>query len=240
MNDFTLASLLKILQKCIWHMLVVAIVFGVAAYAFCTFMATPTYQASVSFVATNKGFGDETMLMQENTTSKISSADVAASLALLNTYIDILCIPEMYEELEKEVDLNYTARELASMVEISPRSDDSLLLDVVVTSTNPVHSVEIANAFLKLGDDYVMKCIPNAYLKGVQHSSGAVQNYPNPPLTIVVLMLFGAALVYGIAVLIHAMDNTIKGESDFTSNYDIPLLGNIPNFKTAIREERYQ
>ena len=38
--------------------------------------------------------------------------------------------------------------------------------------------------------------------------------------------------------IINAMDKTIKGEKDFVANYDIPILGNIPNFKTAAREEK--
>ena len=48
----------------------------------------------------------------------------------------------------------------------------------------------------------------------------------------------GAVFVFVIAIIINMMDKTIKGEKDFSANYDIPILGNIPNFKTAAREEK--
>ena len=47
----------------------------------------------------------------------------------------------------------------------------------------------------------------------------------------------GAVLVFAVAIIITVMDKTIKGEKNFVANYDIPILGNIPNFKVAAREE---
>ncbi len=240
MNEFTIASLLGILRKCIWYMVIVAVVMAIAAYVFCAFVATPTYQSSVSFVATNKGFGGEntTTTIAGDASNKITSADVAASLAMLNTYVGILQTGEMYEKLADELEMPYTARELSSMITVQSRNEQSLFIDVLVTSPNPVHSVQIANTFLELGDDYVVDCLPNAYMKAVQYSKGAVQNYPNTFLTILLAVFLGVVAVYGIAILITAMDKTIKGENDFMSNYDIPLLGNIPNFKTAAKGEK--
>lgn len=240
MNEFTIASLLGILRKCAWYMVITAIVMAVLAYVFCAFIATPTYQSTISFVATNKGFGGEetNTTLTGDVTNKITSADVAASLAMLNTYVGILQTGEMYEKLEDRLELPYNARQLSSMILVQSRSEQSLFIDVQVTSPNPVHSVQIANAFLELGDDYVVECLPNAYMKAVERSRGATQNYPNTMLTILLAVFLGVVAVYGIAVLITAMDKTIKGEEDFTANYDIPLLGNIPNFKIAAKGER--
>lgn len=239
MNEFTIASLLGILRKCAWYMVIVAVVMAILAYVFCAFIATPTYQSTVSFVATNKGFGGETTTtLTGDASDKITSADVAASLAMLNTYVGILQTGEMYEKLEAQLDLPYTARQLSGMVLVQSRSEQSLFIDVQVTSPNPVHSVQIANAFLDLGDDYVVECLPNAYMKAVERSKGAIQNYPNTMLTMLLAVFLGVVAVYGIAVLITAMDKTIKGEEDFTANYDIPLLGNIPNFKAAAKGEK--
>ena len=48
----------------------------------------------------------------------------------------------------------------------------------------------------------------------------------------------GCVLVLAIAILVSMMDKTIKGEKDFSANYDIPVLGSIPNFRVAAREEK--
>lgn len=234
MNEFTIASLIIILRKSVWYMIIVAMVLSIAAYAFCAFIATPTYQASVSFVATNKGFGDS----EADTASKISNTDIAASLAMLNTYAAILRTSGIYEQVASEIGLGYTAGQIASMVSIQARTDDSLFIDLRVTSPNPEHSVKIANKFLEIGGDYVASMIPNSYMKGVQRAKRASKNYPNTPLTMMLFFFLGAVGVYAVAVIINAMDKTIKGEKDFVANYDIPILGNIPNFKTAAREEK--
>lgn len=234
MNEFTIASLITILRKSIWYMIIAAIILSIVAYAFCTFIATPTYQASVSFVATNKGFGDS----EADTASKISNTDIAASLAMLNTYAAILRTSGIYEQVAAEIGLDYTAGEIASMVSIQARTDDSLFIDLRVTSPSREHSVKIANKFLEIGGDYVASMIPNSYMKGIQRAKGASQNYPNTPLTMMLFFFLGAVGVYAVAIIINAMDKTIKGEKDFVANYDIPILGNIPNFKTAAREEK--
>ena len=234
MTEFTIASLVAIFRKCVLYMVIVAIILGAGAYAFCTYVATPTYQTTVSFVATNKGFGDT----QFDTTSKISSADIAASLAMLNTYAAVLRTGGLYEQIANNCGLSYSAREIASMVAIQARTDDSLFIDVRVISSDPTHSVKIANTVLDIGGDYVVEMIPNAYLRGVEYSKSASKNYPNTPFTILLCSFFGAVFVYVAAMIINAMDKTIKGEKDFNNNYDIPILGNIPNFKVAAREEK--
>jgi len=234
MTEFTITSLIAIFRKCVIYMVIVAIILGVGAYAFCTYVATPTYQTTVSFVATNKGFGDT----QFDTTSKISSADIAASLAMLNTYAAVLRTSGLREQVANNCGLSYSAGQIASMVSIQSRTDDSLFIDVRVVSPSPAHSVKIANTILDIGGDYVVEMIPNAYLRGVEYSKSASKNYPNTPVTMLLFAFIGAILVYIVAIVINAMDKTIKGEKDFNNNYDIPILGNIPNFKVAAREEK--
>lgn len=233
MNDFSIASILGIIRKSIWYLISTALVFAVAAYVYCSFIATPTYQAKASFIATNSGFGAET----ENA-STIKSTDISASLALINTYVDILKTSGIYEEVAADTGLGYSAGQLRSMITVAPRSEETLFIDVRVTSASPEHSVKIANAFITLGSDYVVDKMPNAYIRGIENSSSAVQNYPRTMSSVVLAAFIGCVLVLAIAFLVSMMDKTIKGEKDFSANYDIPVLGSIPNFRVAAREEK--
>lgn len=238
MNEFSLSTLVGILKKCYIYVILAAIVFAVVAYCFCSFVATPTYQASASFVATNSGFASNDAT-DNTSSSKIMSADVAASLALINTYVDLLKSTEIYEMVKKDTGLSYTPAQIKSMVLVQPRSEESLFIDITVTTANKKHSVMIADSIYKLGGEYVVKKMPNSNLIAIEDSGRKVaQNYPNTPLTIVIASFLGAVVVYVIAVISNMTDKTIKGEKDFSDNYDIPVLGNIPNFKAAAREER--
>ena len=124
------------------------------------------------------------------------------------------------------------------MVSVVQREQNSLFIDVTVTCANPEHAIKIAETIFEVGDDYLVSMFPNAYVKAIENTdSRAVQNYPNTPMTTVSVAFIGGILVFIAAIVITLMDKTIKGEKDFSENYDIPILGNIPNFKAAAREE---
>ena len=42
--------------------------------------------------------------------------------------------------------------------------------------------------------------------------------------------LFGAIITFAIVFLIFTLNATIKSDEDFSMHYDIPVLGNIPDF----------
>ena len=238
MNEITLADFLAILKKCIVYVVIVAIFCAIGAFCFCKFIATPTYQAHISFISTNSGFASYDQDM-ETLTSKISGTDVAASLQLMSTYVDLLCSRELYALVKEDTGLDYSEGDIKEMVSVVPRSQESLFIDVTVTATNPEHAIMIADSIYKIGGEYMASQITYAYIKAVDDSGNkAYQNYPNTSLTTLAAAVLGGGIVYIIALIISLMDKTIKGEKDFRDNYDIPILGNIPNFRLAAREEK--
>ena len=242
MNEFNMATLLGILRKCVWYIAAVAVIFAICAYAFCSFIAVPTYQSKISFIGTNGGMADMGDIDSTTELTKIPSADIAASLVLIPTFVDIFKEADLYEQVSetvKKVGIDYTTAQIKSMVSVSARSEDSLYIDITVTTTDPKHSVIIAEAIYGLGGDFVISKMPKAYVAAMGNTGGAAtQNYPNTPITIILAAFLGAVFVFAVAIVINMMDKTIKGEKDFSANYDIPILGNIPNFKTAAREEK--
>lgn len=236
MNELTLANLFGILKKSLIYIIIVSVLCAVGAFLYCKFIATPTYQAKVSFIGANSsGFASQTGEEDDD----IKSADISASRQLILTYVDIFKTKDFYKVVKEKSDLNYSANQLRGMVSISQRTDNSLFIDVTVTCTDPKHAVQIAETIYECGDEYLVATLPNAYVKAIEDTdSVANKNYPVTSKTMTVAVVFGAVLVFAIAVVISVMDKTIKGEKDFVANYDIPILGNIPNFKAAAREER--
>ncbi len=233
MNELSISTLISILRKNLAYIISAMVVFAIIAYAFCSFIAVPTYQAKASYIGGNGGVGTD---LEERVT--IQNSDVSASLALIKTYVYILQSDTVYSKVAKALDSKYTAAQIKAMTEVLPRDEDSLFIDVKVTCEKPEDAVKIANAFIKVGSEHIMVLMPNAYIVGVEDTTYAVQNYPNTMTTVTFAVILAFALVYGICLIASMMDKTIRGERDFTENYDIPVLGNIPNFKVAAREER--
>lgn len=236
MSEFSITSLINLARKNWGYLVATILVCAVIAYCMCSFVLTPTYQTKVSFVATNGGVGATIQ-----TSDKIISTDVAASLAMVGTYVDILKTTNLYKELSKQLNDKYTPVELKNMIEVKARDEESLFVDVFVTSEDPAETIKIANKYLEIGEQYVSNSMnepDKVLIIKVEESSTASQNYPNTPFTMFMAAFLGFAVVYAIIVIVFVMDKTIKGEQDFTQNYDIPVLGNVPNFKVAAREEK--
>ena len=238
MNELTLSSLLGILKKCLVYMIIVSVLCAIGAYCYCKFIATPTYQTKISFLGANSS-GFATTTGDEDDDIAIGSADIAASRALILTYVDIFETNDFYKVVKENCGLDYSAKAIKGMVSISQRTENSLFIDVTVTSANPKHAIKIAETIFDIGDDYLSGMLPMAYVKAVEDTdSTATQNYPVTSTTMMAAIVLGAVLVFAVAIVITVMDKTIKGEKDFVANYDIPILGNIPNFKAAAREEK--
>ena len=43
----------------------------------------------------------------------------------------------------------------------------------------------------------------------------------------------GAVASYVVLFILESMNRAIKGEEDFTNNFDVPLLGAVPDFENA-------
>lgn len=245
MNDLTLSSLLGVLRKSVIYIVIVAFLCAVGAYCFCKFIATPTYQAKTSFIATNGGISSESNdadTTSDNVTSdtKILNTDFSASKNMLNTYVELFKTRDLYQMIKDKTGLEeYTVAQLKSMVDVVRRSDNALFIDFTVTSKSKEHSILIANTIYEIGDDFISTKLPTGYVMAVEDSgSNTYQNYPTTFIFVVGSAIVGGLLVFIIAFIINIMDKTIKGEKDFSANYDIPILGNIPNFKAAAREEK--
>ncbi|MBQ3088322.1 MAG: hypothetical protein IJC36_01680 [Clostridia bacterium] len=251
MNELNLSNLLGILKKCIVYIILVGFLFAVGAYCYCKFIAVPTYQAKTSFIATNGGLNpDEEIVINttssttsESSEAKILNTDYAASRNLLDTYVGLFNSRKLYVMVQEKLaeqnhNLDYTPEQLQSMVSVARRSDEQLFIDFTVTCVNKEHAVAIADTLYAVGDEFVSSFFSAGSIMAVDDSAGkAVQNYPRTFNTMIISAFLGGVLVFVLAIIINLLDKTIKGEKDFSANYDIPILGNIPNFKAAAREE---
>ena len=235
MEELTLSGLLDIFKKCLIYIIIAVIVCAAGAFCYCEFIATPTYVAKVSFMGANSsGFGAQT---SEGDTD-IKSTDIAASRAIILTYIELFKTTDFFEMVVERSGLEYSANQIKSMVSFSQRTENSLFIDVQATSANPKEAIKIAETIYSCGGEYLSTLLPNAYIKAIEGTNSiARQNYPVTSSAMAISALVGAAFVFALSFIITIIDKAIKGEKDFEAKYDIPVLGYVPNFQSAAREE---
>ena len=233
MNEISVWFILDVVVKRIWIILIVAVLLATGTYIYNANFVEPVYSAASSVIASNGGIvsddGNYT-----GTTSKIGSSDVASSLNIIDTYVDILKTYGFYETVAKEPEiakLGYTPSQLMGMTTIQKRSDMSLFIDVTIKCNRERDAIVIANCVAVLASDYIHTMLTNAYVVRADKCQTAHLVSPLTLRNSALAGIAGALVIIAIFVILAATDNTIKGEDDIVKKYNVAVLGVVPDFE---------
>ena len=244
MNNISLISLLKLALRHIYALILAGVVFAAVAFSYCKFVAVPKYSATGSILVTNGSIinnntqSSEASSVTSSTSSRnVSYTDINASLQLADTINDILNTNDIYKELSNEDGNRYTYTNLKSRSSVRRRSTDSLFIDITFTASTPEEALRLANKFLNLTPDYVKDYIPSANAAVATQPDKAAKTYPRTSLYTLAAGLCGVILAYAVVYIVSLTNNSIKDEEDIVNNYDITVLGNVPDFTNAKSKE---
>ena len=237
MGEYSILDILRIILKRIWLISVIGILCGSIAFMYCRMLAVPTYSANASIIGSNGNIAaDLDMDFTEGTSdTSIKSNDLAASLSLTDTYVYVLT--KMPSECQEFVD-RITEADLvkifnASSVDIVAR-EDTLIIDISVISTDPEAAKQIANIYSECAPDFIAE-YNIGMVKPLATARKAIQVSPRTVVSTILAAVLGGAITCIIIVYIAVSDKTINGEDDIKNNYDIPLLGSVPDFQSTVR-----
>lgn len=232
MGEISILDIFKIIFRRIWAIIIAAVLCGAVAFVYCTMFATPTYQAKASVIGSNGNIAVDYDVSSPSSKETIESSDLAASLALSDTYVVMLTkMPaESQEFIDKLTDEGLFDIYQNSSVSISPR-EETLIIDISVVSTDRNAAQKIANIYAECSSSFVAE-YNIGMIKTLSKARDTAQISPNTLKTVFFAVLLGVVIVALIAVYIDMSDKTINGEDDIRANYDIPILGSVPDFQT--------
>ena len=241
-NNISLVGVLKLALRYIHILIAVALVSSVLAFSYCHFIASPRYSSTGSIVVTNGAIINATEVQTSATTTakKVSSSDISASLQLSNTIIDILNTNDIYKQLASDLGDKYTYSDLMSRATVKRRNEDTLFIDANFTAATPEEAQTLVNNFLKLVPDYILKFIPNSTAAVTNTADKAVMIYPQTSKTTFIAAVSGALLCFAVIYLLHIFNTTIKNEDDVKTNYNLTVLGSIPDFSSANLDKKHK
>lgn len=213
----------------IWAIILAAVIFAGATFGYCKLFITPSYSARASILVTN---GAVTTSYEE-TTDKVSGSDIQASLILANTIVDILNTDNVYKKLEMNLGESYNFRALKNRTSVARRNEDTLFIDVTYSSTDPKEAMRIVNKFVDVACEYIPEFIPSARANVASTATSASKTHPRTMMSTAVAGAIGAVAAYIVVFIVDSLNRAIKGEEDFTNNFDVPLLGSVPDFENA-------
>lgn len=221
-NGIDIYNILISLWKKKWLIISLALAFAAFFCIKSMFFSTPLYQSNgILYIRT---FSDEVAEQEEY----IYASDINTARNLTSTYTQILLTRSFLTDVSKEVGEKYNWREIRSMISVSAL-DETELLSVVVTSSDPDDAYLIAKAILDKAPEKFESILNGG---GIHIIDDAVYN--DVPISrgttrkTAMGFLMGAVLGIVISVILDMFDRKIHSGRDISKKYDISILGEIP------------
>ena len=132
----------------------------------------------------------------------------------------------------------YTAAAIKGMVNLSSVNNTEVMA-VRVTCGDETDAITIADAIVDVVPLVVEDIINSGYAKKVDSAyrsgTGNMPGLTKPAA----IGLVAAALVSGIIILISTFDTRIHTKDDITAVYNVPIIGEIPDFSGKTNERYY-
>lgn len=235
MNEINLMYLFRLFLRRIIIIICAAVLCAALVFGYCNWFATPIYKANSQLIITNGALiiDDTGEDAADIYNSKIISQDVQASNYLADVCVSLLETQDIYKELSANFDNKYTYQQLQGCISVALNKEDGIFINITVKNTSPDEAVKIANSFAVMAPDYLSGYFPSAKVGITYTADKAGLTSPKTVTNTFVGFIAGAAIAFLIALIVDLNDKTIKGETDFTECYNMPILGSIPDFENT-------
>jgi len=174
-------------------------------------------------------------------TSSISTSGLAASQQMVNEYITILRSNNVIGQVAKSLKAqNYelSVAEIRSTLSMQA-VDDTAMLQIKSTTKDPLLSKAICDAILDCAPEKVTTVMLGlGSVSPVDVAENGVKVGPSILRNGVLGALVGLILSYGVFLLLHLLDNTIKEEKDLKQRFNVNVLGAVPDMNPGAQSKK--
>jgi len=209
-----------------------ALAAAVLAFFVTTQLMTPIYKASVTIYVNNINANEKI--------EYINASNLATAQQLVNTYVNMIRSDTVLEKVIETEGLDYEAKDVRQMMTAS-QVDETELFDVYISHPDAEEAARIANAVAEVAPDEIAYFVEGSSTKIIDYAK--VPESPSSPSVkgnTVVGFLLGGLLAAAYVALGYMMDVRIKDEEDLAALFDIPMLGQIPNFEEGKNKDARQ
>lgn len=163
-------------------------------------------------------------------TEEYSQSDVLMYQNLMKTYAEAIKTKDLVGRALNNIDNDLIKRVLENITVITV--EDTQILEISYQNNYPQEAritlENIIEEFIKTSK----KLVPNGniqILESVQTPTNPVS--PNKKMNIAIAFLLGFMVGVGLAFILESLDNTFKTKEELEVEFDIPVIGTIPEIK---------
>ena len=220
MMEIDVFQLLKILWKRKVLIALVAIVTGVVAFAYSSFIVKPEYTSTTRIYVVNRNQGDKPGLTNQ---------DLQAGSYLVKDYREIILSQDVLEKVATDLKLDLPSKDLASKIKVTVPAD-TRIVSISVTDRAPEEASRIANSLREVAAQKIISVTRVSDVTTLEEARPATSpSSPNIRRNTMIGFLAGAVVMIVTVLLIELLDTRVKRPEDVEDVMQIALLGVVPN-----------
>ena len=220
MMEIDVFQLLKILWKRKFLIALVAIVTGVVAFAYSSFIVKPEYTSTTRIYVVNRNQGDKPGLTNQ---------DLQAGSYLVKDYREIILSQGVLEKVATDLQLELPPKGLTSKIKVTVPAD-TRIVSISVTDRAPEEASRIANSLREVAAQKIISVTRVSDVTTLEEARPATSpSSPNIHRNTMVGFLAGAVVMIVTVLLVELLDTRVKRPEDIEDVMQITLLGVVPN-----------
>ncbi len=198
--------------------LITALLFAVCSFLYTTYCVTELYYSRGSLYVNSAS---------QKTSDDVIYQEIITSKELINTYAEVLKSDNFMSNIAQKSELNYSGKNLKSMVGMEPLNDTELL-EIYVFSPDPEDSQKIVQTILDNAGDEMNRIIQGGSVQIVDNASYSSRpSSPNVNRNVLLAFFLGVLVSAVFVYYFDVYDTRIMTEFD-CKNFNLPILGEIP------------
>ena len=215
-------AMLKTLWKRKFSIVLVALVFAIAAFGYSAFLAKKEYQSTSRIYVVSR---------QNQENNALTNSDLQAGSYLVKDYREIILSQNVLTQAIEELKLDMTPAELSKKISVSVPTD-TRILSITAKDGDPKEAARIANGLRNVAAEKIISVTKVSDVTTLDEAE-VPQSPSSPNIRRNVLLGFiaGAGLMVLLLVVVEVLDDRVKRPEDIEELMGLTLLGVVPDIK---------
>lgn len=215
-------AMLKTLWKRKFSIVLVALVFAIAAFGYSAFLAKKEYQSTSRIYVVSR---------QNQDNNALTNSDLQAGSYLVKDYREIILSQNVLSQAIEELKLDLTPAELSKKISVSVPTD-TRILSITAKDGDPKEAARIANGLRNVAAEKIIAVTKVSDVTTLDEAE-VPQSPSSPNIRRNVLLGFiaGAGLMVVLMVVVEVLDDRVKRPEDIEELMGFTLLGIVPDIK---------
>lgn len=226
-------SLIKLLQcylRKLWLIILCTVVAGVGTYLYTTRMITPVYAAKATIIVSN--------IKAANQLEYVTGSNISTSKMLVNTYMSVIRSDRVLSSVIEQSGIGNSPAYIRGHLYLA-QENDTEIFSVTVRHTDAQYATDLANAVAKYAPDVIASIVDGSSAQTLDFATvPGIPYSPNVRNNTSIGCFVGLLLSVVFITLLYLLDGRLKDAETLEQMFDLPVLGEIPDFKNQDGKKR--